>query len=72
MISGTKAVYDACKLHKLKKLIETSSAYCIMGVLSKEKGATYDENDHCPITKIDGYTDSKTIEEQMLLEFVKD
>jgi hypothetical protein len=43
-----------------------------MRVLSKEKGATYDENDHCPITKIDGYTDSKTIEEQMLLEFVKD
>jgi dihydroflavonol-4-reductase len=71
VIAGTKALIEGVKKHHIKKLIVTSSCLCILGKLPKPDNSTYDETDFSEITGTEGYVDSKTHEERLILEFIK-
>eukprot|EP00349_Pseudokeronopsis_sp_Brazil_P010677 CAMPEP_0202980702 /NCGR_PEP_ID=MMETSP1396-20130829/86577_1 /ASSEMBLY_ACC=CAM_ASM_000872 /TAXON_ID= /ORGANISM="Pseudokeronopsis sp., Strain Brazil" /LENGTH=114 /DNA_ID=CAMNT_0049720841 /DNA_START=109 /DNA_END=453 /DNA_ORIENTATION=+ len=68
VIAGTKALVEACKEQRVKKLVVTSSCLCLMGDLNAKK--EFDESDFTPLTNTDGYTDSKIQEEVILREFI--
>jgi len=60
---GTQAIIEGAKIHKVKKIIVTSTTLTITATLTKENGATYDESIFSPLDKVDGYSDSKILEE---------
>jgi len=51
--------------------VVTTSSLCITGKLPKENGSVYDETDFVEVDEISGYRDSKIIEENLILEFIK-
>jgi len=72
VITSTEAVIEGAKLHKVRKIVVTSSALTALGDISKPEGSTYDENDVTEIDKKSAYRDGKIIEEEMFLKFAKE
>ena len=67
-VEGTKAVLEACKRHRVKKLVITGSAYSIMTTYEKKK--IYDENDFLDETRAQHpYGKSKIIGEKLAWDF---
>jgi dihydroflavonol-4-reductase len=71
---GMKTILDACLVHKVKRLIVTSSlATIIGGVWKRDTGDNhYTEADVAPPEGADGYGRSKIAQEKVIRDFIKE
>ena len=72
---GITYILNACKQHKVKKLIVTSSLAAISGNAFKgNENPNYDENDYAMANdkNLDGYAYSKCLQEDICIKFVEE
>jgi nucleoside-diphosphate-sugar epimerase len=72
-VDGTRAVLDACKKHKVKRLVVTSSMVAIVDYSKYEEGLTVDENDWLEdYDSTTSYSKSKALAEKLCYDYVKE
>lgn len=70
-VSGIRTILNACKEHRVQKLLVTSSLATIITLKKKGKEAVYDETDFAYSEKMvtDDYSMSKMLQEQEIFKF---